>query len=49
MPKRICAACGEEKDVYGGKICTKNENHFVCKECYYRYGNKCPVCGAPLR
>lgn len=31
MPKRTCAACGNEKDVSGGKICEKG--HFICSSC----------------
>lgn len=29
MPTGICDVCGEEKDVYGGKVCFNG--HFVCK------------------
>ena len=48
MPKRICDACGKEKDVYGGKVCSKG--HFICQACYMSRGStKCPLCGTPLR
>jgi len=41
MPKRVCANCGETKDVYGAKICPKD--HFICKDCARRHGH-CPLC-----
>ena len=49
MPKRLCDSCGKEKDLSGGKVCSKG--HFVCKEDYYRIvlHGKCPLCGEPLR
>lgn len=47
MPRRICDACGKEKDVYGGKVCSKG--HFICSGCYMSGGStKCPLCGMPL-
>jgi hypothetical protein len=49
MPKRNCAACGENKDVEGGKIC--ETGHFVCKKCFWATSGvfsspskQCPVC-----
>jgi len=48
MPKRICDACGKEKDVYGGKTCTKG--HFICRGCYMSRGStKCPLCSTELK
>jgi hypothetical protein len=56
MTKRICAGCGLEKDVYGGKIC--QNGHFICKACVPQaglgtlisgYNPKCPLCSKPLR
>lgn len=28
MPKRICDACGKEKDVSGGKVCSNGHSIF---------------------
>ena len=47
MPKKICSICGKEKDIFGGKEC--ENDHFTCKDCYYRYGLKCKMCGKPLK
>ena len=55
MPKRICDACGREKDVQGGKIC--ENGHFICKDCVWSApgllgpGERktCPLCGKHLR
>lgn len=50
MPSRICDVCGNEKDVYGGKVCSKG--HFVCKDerCHYSDGAyRCPLDDEPLR
>jgi hypothetical protein len=47
MSKRICSVCGKEKEVYGGKECPNS--HFTCKDCYYRHGLKCQMCGKPLK
>ncbi len=30
MATRVCAICGEEKNVSGGKIC--ENDHFICKK-----------------
>jgi hypothetical protein len=46
--KRMCAKCGRERDIQGGKVCEKG--HFVCKECVKPSGffaselKKCPLC-----
>jgi len=55
MSKRICAKCGKEKEIKGGKIC--ENDHFICKDCSYEtwglifsgYLEKCPVCGKKLK
>lgn len=57
MPRRVCDACGKEKEVRGGKVCANG--HFVCAECIYGKGvlqqlfgatlKSCPICGKPLR
>jgi len=46
MPKRKCASCGKEKDVYGGKVCTND--HFLCQSCGMRR-TTCPLDGKPLK
>lgn len=53
MSKRVCAECGEEKDVSGGKVCVNS--HFICKGCIMKdvgifSGAKqnCPLCGKKL-
>jgi transposase-like protein len=46
MAKRTCAQCGKEKDVYGGKICSKD--HFICQDCA-RYRSDCPLCKSKLK
>lgn len=56
MPKRTCCSCGEEKDIYKGKICEK-KGHFVCRDCAYdnssiftvREKYYCPVCNSKLQ
>jgi len=52
MPKRKCDACGKEKDVRGGKVCSNG--HFICAGCIYGgfFGptrTTCPLCGKPLK
>jgi hypothetical protein len=47
MAKRVCANCGKEKDVYGGKICSND--HFICESCYHSTGKRCPLCGKELK
>lgn len=48
MPKRICSACGKEKDVRGGKEC--ENGHFICKQCVWSgLSKECPLCGKHLR
>ena len=56
MPKRICDACGKEKDVKGGKVCPNG--HFICKDCVWSgplpgllSGPRkiCPLCEKALR
>ena len=52
MPKRKCDACGKEKDVHGGKVCSNG--HFICAGCIYGgfFGptrTTCPLCGKPLK
>ena len=52
MAKRICARCGKEKDISGGKVCEKG--HFICKDCVWDTGlfkpdrKYCPVCNKKL-
>ena len=46
MSKRLCAKCGKEKNVSGGKICEKG--HFVCSVCGSGRST-CPVCQKKLR
>jgi len=43
MPKRRCDICGNDKDVFGGKVCPNG--HFTCHGCYYKHGLKCKICG----
>ena len=45
MAKRICAKCGKEHDVQGGKTCEKG--HFICKYCAYDH-HHCPLCGKKM-
>lgn len=45
MATRICAKCGKEHDVQGGKICEKG--HFICKNCAYGHQH-CPLCGKKM-
>ncbi len=45
MSERSCANCGKKKDVYGGKICSKE--HFICKSCAFGRST-CPLCGHSL-
>jgi hypothetical protein len=40
MLKRVCAVCGEEKDVKNGKICEKG--HFICYQ-HQKGRTKCPI------
>lgn len=54
MAERICDACGQKKNVSGGKTCEKG--HFVCAACIQRRVNMfsnahkyCPLCDKPLR
>lgn len=49
MAKRVCAECGEDKDIKGGKICEKG--HFLCKACASKGWSprkNCPVCDTKL-
>jgi len=53
MPKRICAKCGKEKEISGGKVCEKG--HFICKSCVWEtagfFSNErriCPLCSKRL-
>lgn len=56
MPKRICDACGKERDVRGGKVCSNG--HFICADCVYGSGvlqqlfgptrTSCPLCNKAL-
>ena len=39
-PSALCAKCGENKDMSGGKICEKG--HFLCHSCQKQY-TKCPL------
>jgi len=45
MPKRVCACCGKERDISGGKICEKG--HFICRKCNSGRA-KCPICKSKL-
>jgi len=52
MAKRICDACGKEKDVSGGKTCEKG--HFICSRCVdmgFLVGKmtQCPICKTKLK
>jgi len=53
MAKRVCAVCGKDKNVEGGKTC-ENE-HFVCKDSVYdgvifiSQRAHCPLDKKPLR
>lgn len=57
MPKRMCDACGEKKDVRGGKTC--ENGHFICRKCVWETASlgglvggprkQCPLCKKPLR
>jgi hypothetical protein len=44
--KRVCDKCGREKDLYGGKTCSKG--HFICHSCASGHIH-CPLCGHTLR
>ncbi|MCX6168662.1 MAG: hypothetical protein NTX65_04960 [Ignavibacteriales bacterium] len=46
MGHRVCDNCGEEKDISGGKSCSKG--HFICHSCSSRHVH-CPLCGHTLR
>jgi len=54
MAKRVCACCGKEKDVAGGRICEKG--HFICYHCVHETDvllstsgkSKCPICKSKL-
>ncbi len=52
MSKRICAKCGKEKDISGGKVCEKG--HFICNSCVWDVGffsserKFCPLCNKKL-
>jgi len=52
VPKRKCDACGENKDVKGGKVCEKG--HFICMKCVWAgqwLGPRkiCPLDKKPLK
>jgi hypothetical protein len=55
MAKRVCACCGKEKDVAGGRIC--ENGHFICYHCVHETDAflstggraKCPVCKSKLK
>lgn len=44
--KSICNKCKEEKDMSGGKTCSRG--HFFCRSCSY-YMIHCPIDGHTLR
>lgn len=46
MAHRVCDNCGKDKDVSGGKTCSKG--HFHCHDCGSRHAH-CTVCGHTLR
>jgi hypothetical protein len=54
MTTRVCAACGNKKDVEGGLVCEKG--HFICYSCsgksrgiVFDYTlSTCPVCKTKL-
>jgi hypothetical protein len=43
---RVCDNCGKNKDVMGGKSCSKG--HFLCHSCASRHIH-CPLCRHTLR
>lgn len=43
---RVCDNCGYDKDIFGGKSCSKG--HFICHSCASRHIH-CPLCGHTLR
>jgi hypothetical protein len=43
---RVCASCGKDKPLAGGKTCAKD--HFTCKDCAYGHEH-CKLCGHTLR
>ncbi|MFX0207282.1 MAG: hypothetical protein ACFFDT_14945 [Candidatus Hodarchaeota archaeon] len=52
MPRRICDACGKEKDVKRGKIC--ENGHYICANCVYGgildpAKTTCSLCERPLK
>lgn len=52
MAKRICDACGKNKELEGGKTCEKG--HFICRSCrnigVFDSGRKtCPICKTKLK
>ena len=52
IPRRICDACGKERDVSGGKTC--ENGHFTCSHCVHGgildpTRSVCPICKKPLR
>ena len=46
MAKRVCAKCGKEKEVRGGKICVKE--HFSCQSCASGRST-CSLCGKAMK
>lgn len=52
--KRVCDACGKEKEIEGGKTC--ENGHFICSSDKWMekvigrdLRKKCPICDSPLR
>ena len=50
MSRRKCDACGKDKEVRGGKVCSNG--HFICSSCigsgFLGGRTTCPLCGKPL-
>jgi transposase-like protein len=46
MGHRVCDNCGNDKDVSGGKTCSKG--HFICHSCASGHEH-CPLCAHTLR
>ncbi len=54
MANRICAKCGKDRELKGGKVCEKG--HFICKYCVYdgsgilftHERKYCPLCDKKL-
>ena len=52
MAKRVCDACGQNKELSNGKTCDKG--HFICYSCrdvgiFSSGKTKCPLCKTALK